>query len=288
MLSGVLIIDKPYGVSSGEHIRKLKKIIGKEKIGHAGTLDPLATGILIVCLGQMTRFSDYLAAHSKTYEAEILFGNQTSTGDIEGEITKSSSHIPKKDEITDILDSFIGDIYQTPPMYSSLKHKGKSLYKYARKGITLDVKPRKITINSIKYISLEDKTLKLNINCGKGTYIRVLAEDIAKKLGTVGTLGNLRRIESANFKIDEALNLDSINQKNIVKKIISPGDALNCLNKIQCAPEIVDKIIKGQKVEMKLTSEDRFFRLFDKNKNFKGIVENCEGYLKPKRLLTID
>jgi tRNA pseudouridine55 synthase len=173
-------------------------------------------------------------------------------------------------------------------MYSSLKYKGKSLYKYARKGITLDIKPRKITINSIKYISLKDKTLKIVINCGKGTYIRVLAEDIAKKLGTVGTLSNLRRIESANFKIEEAQDLDLIDQDNISKKIIPPGDALNCLNKIQCAPEIIDKITKGQKVEMKLTSEDRFLRLFDENKIFKGIVENCEGYLKPKRLLTID
>ena len=133
------MVDKPYNVSSGEHIRKLKKIIGKQKIGHAGTLDPLATGILIVCLGQMTRYTDYLASASKSYEAEILFGNQTTTGDIEGDIIQSSPFIPEKEKIFKVLDDFIGEIDQIPPRYSSIKYKGKSLYKYARKGIQIEI-----------------------------------------------------------------------------------------------------------------------------------------------------
>ena len=288
MFSGVLVVDKPYNVSSGEHIRKLKKIIGKQKIGHAGTLDPLATGILIVCLGQMTRYTDYLASASKSYEAEILFGNQTTTGDIEGDIIQSSPFIPEKEKIFKVLDDFIGEIDQIPPRYSSIKYKGKSLYQYARKGIEIEIPSRKVIINSIEFISFEERTLKLNINCGKGTYIRVLAEDISKKLGTVGTLANLRRVESANFKIDKAIDLDLINSKNLNKKIIPPGDALNCLDEIQCAPEIINRITKGQKVEMKLTSKNKFLRLFDNKKNFLGIIENCEGFIKPKRLLTID
>jgi tRNA pseudouridine55 synthase len=169
-----------------------------------------------------------------------------------------------------------------------LKHKGKPLYKYARKGINVEIKPRKIFIDQINFLSLENNILKLEITCGKGTYIRVLAEDIANKAGSLGTLANLRRIKSAGYNIGDSLDLDCIDKDNFRDKIIAPGDALNSLDDIQCRSEIIEKITKGQKVEMKLTSEDKFLRLFDKKRNFVGIIENCNGFIKPKRLLTID
>jgi len=288
MLSGILVLDKPAGISSGQHIRKLKKFLTKEKIGHAGTLDPLATGILIACLGQMTRFSDYISVLSKSYQAEILIGKQTTTGDIEGKILKETNFIPSERDIKNVIKSFIGEINQTPPIYSALKHKGKPLYKYARKGINVEINPRKIFIDQINFLSLENNILKLEISCGKGTYIRVLAEDIANKAGSLGTLANLRRIKSAGYNIRDSLDLNSLDKDNFRDKIIAPGDALNSLDDIQCRSEIIEKITKGQKVEMKLTSEDKFLRLFDKKRNFVGIIENCNGYIKPKRLLTID
>ena len=288
MLSGILVLDKPKKISSGDYVRRLKKYLTKEKIGHAGTLDPMATGILIACVGQMTRFSDYLANLPKSYEAEILLGQQTNTGDIQGEVVERTNFIPSRDELKKIIKSFIGEIDQVPPIYSALKYKGKPFYKYARKGINLDINSRKVLIHKINFISLKNNILKLEISCGKGTYIRVLAEDISKKAGSLGTILNLRRIESAGFKVEDSLSEESLCDDNFQEKIIAPGDALNCLDDIQCRSEIIEKITRGQKVEMKLTSEDKFLRLFDKNKNFIGIVENCNGFIKPKRLLTID
>ena len=288
MLSGILVLDKPKNISSGNYVRKLKKYLSKEKVGHAGTLDPMATGILIACVGQMTRFSDYLANLPKSYEAEILLGQQTNTGDIEGKVIERTNFIPSRNELEKILNCFVGEIDQVPPIYSALKYKGKSLYKYARKGINLDMNSRKIEIHEINFISFEKNILKLEISCGRGTYIRVLAEDISKKAGSLGTLLNLRRTESAGFKVEDSLREESLCNDNFREKIIAPGDALNRLDDIQCRSEIIEKITKGQKVEMKLTSEDKFLRLFDKNKNFIGIVENCNGFIKPKRLLTID
>ena len=288
MYSGILVLDKPTGISSGEYIRKLKNFLTTEKVGHAGTLDPLATGLLIACLGQMTRFSDYLADLSKSYEVEILLGFQTNTGDIDGEEIKKTDFIPSENDIKKAIKNFIGKINQIPPIYSALKHKGKPLYKYAREGIDIKIEPRKILIHQINFISYYENILKLEITCGKGAYMRVLAEDIAKKAGSLGTVANLRRIKTAGFEIDNSIIIDELNHDNFKEKIITPGDALQRLDDIQCRPEIIEKITKGQKVEMILTSEDKFLRLFDKKGNFVGIIENCNGFIKPKRLLTID
>ena len=288
MFSGILVLDKPSGISSGKYIRKLKNFLTAEKVGHAGTLDPLATGLLIACIGQMTRFSDYLADLSKSYEVEILLGSQTNTGDIDGEEIKKTDFIPSENDIKKAIKNFIGKINQIPPIYSALKYKGKPLYKYAREGIDIKIEPRKILIHQINFISFYENILKLEITCGKGAYMRVLAEDIAKKAGSLGTVANLRRIKSAGFEIDNSIFINELNHDNFKEKIITPGDALQRLDDIQCRPEIIEKITKGQKVEMKLTSEDKFLRLFDKKRNFVGIIENCNGFIKPKRLLTID
>ena len=288
MISGAVILDKPSGISSGEYVRKLKPLIGSSKIGHSGTLDPLASGIIIACIGQMTRFSDYLAGYKKRYSVVMKFGIQTSTGDLDGLVINNSSFIPSLENILKCCSKFLGTIEQKPHKYSSVKYKGKPLYFYARRGVDIERKSRKVKIFSIDYISMQDEYLELNVSCGKGTYIRSLVEDLAESLGTCAVVSSLRRTESAEFSIPDSNNIDEISVNNIEKKILPMGDALKCLDKIQCAPEIVDKFKNGQKIEIKEAKDkNKHLRLFDLEENFIGVLQNYQGLVSPKRLISI-
>ena len=210
MINGVLQIDKPKAESSASYIRRLSKLDPELKIGHCGTLDPMATGILIVCLNQMTRFASYLSSSEKTYHACIYFGKKTSTGDSEGEIIDSKEFsfldFSSKD-VENTIQKFLGKSKQKPPAYSALKHKGKSLYEYARKGIKIDKDEREIFISSIKLLSIMGNEINIEVSCSSGTYIRSLAVDISKKLKTIGHLVELIRTEVGGFSINDSLSL---------------------------------------------------------------------------------
>ena len=210
-LNGILLLDKPLMLSSNHAIQKIKKQFNVRKVGHTGTLDPLATGLLPVCMGQATRISRFLINSDKTYRALIMLGTRTSTGDKEGEIieTCSSDVSTNTAYIDKVLKSFIGEQKQIPPMYSALKHNGERLYKLAQKGLNVSRKERSINIYSIDLISINDDYLEVIIECSKGTYIRTLAEDIAKKLGTVGHIDQLRRL---NIKCFQDQSMFSFNQ----------------------------------------------------------------------------
>ena len=287
MIDGVLQIDKPKAESSASHIRKLSKIDSNLKIGHCGTLDPMATGLLIVCLNQMTRFASYLSSSEKTYQALIFFGQKTNTGDSEGEIIESKRFsfldIPLE-EIENKIKKFEGKSNQRPPAFSALKYKGKSLYEYARKGIKIDKDEREIFISSIKLISITKNELTIEVSCSSGTYIRSLAEDIGELFDCPTYLKDLRRTRSGNFDVKDAIKLPETYLPT--KKIITPNDALNCFNEIQCAPDIVDKLRNGQFVESNLKYDSStILRLRDSKRGFIGLVEYNEGLLKPKRFL---
>ena len=287
MIDGVLQIDKPKAESSASHIRKLSKIDSNLKIGHCGTLDPMATGLLIVCLNQMTRFASYLSSSEKTYQALIFFGQKTNTGDSEGEIIESKRFsfldIPYE-QIENKIKKFEGKSNQRPPAFSALKHKGKSLYEYARKGIKIDKDEREIFISSIKLISVKKNELNIEVSCSSGTYIRSLAEDIGELFDCPTYLKDLRRTRSGNFDVKDAIKLPETYLP--IKKIITPNDALNCFNEIQCAPDIVDKLRNGQFVESNLKYDSStILRLRDSKRGFIGLVEYNEGLLKPKRFL---
>tara|TARA_B100001027_G_scaffold21835_1_gene12843 strand:+ start:58 stop:942 length:885 start_codon:yes stop_codon:yes gene_type:complete len=287
MIDGVLQIDKPKAESSASYIRKLSKIDSNLKIGHCGTLDPMATGLLIVCLNQMTRFASYLSSSEKTYQALIFFGQKTNTGDSEGEIIESKRFsfldIPYE-EIENKIKKFEGKSNQRPPAFSALKHKGKSLYEYARKGIKIDKDEREIFISSIKLISVKKNELNIEVSCSSGTYIRSLAEDIGELFDCPTYLKDLRRTRSGNFDVKDAIKLPETYLP--IKKIITPNDALNCFNEIQCAPDIVDKLRNGQFVESNLKYDSStILRLRDSKRGFIGLVEYNEGLLKPKRFL---
>ena len=288
MISGLLVLNKPKGISSGEFIRKLKPLIQNSKIGHSGTLDPLARGIILACIGQMTRFAQYLANEKKTYIAEMTFGLKTNTGDLDGKVLQEDNFVPTKKDFNSILKKFVGNIYQEAPLFSSLKYKGKPMYQYARKGMNIPSKSRNIEIFSIDLISKNKNKFTFSVDCGKGTYIRSLVNDIAKEFNTVAVLSDLERISSADHNIKESHEIETINSDNLSNKLISMGDALRSLDEIQCAPEIIDRIINGQKVfleEAKLKSI--YLRLFDENKDFIGILKNNGGLVSPKRLLSI-
>ena len=289
MISGLIVLNKPSGISSGEFIRKLKPLIEDSKVGHSGTLDPLASGVILACLGQMTRFTNFLANEKKTYVAEMMFGIKTDTGDLDGEIKEKLKRVPRKEDFEKIAKSYIGLVNQEAPSYSSLKYKGKPLYQYARKNKEVPKKIRLIEIFKLDLLSINKNKFKLLVECGKGTYIRSLVNDLAKDLGCVAVLSNLQRINSANHKIEEAHQIETINRDNIKSKIIQMGDALRSIDKIQCASEIIDRIKKGQKIYLKEAEiKSKYLRLFDEKNKFFGILKNINGLVSPKRLISIE
>lgn len=201
-LSGVFLLNKPLGISSNAALQRVRWLFRAEKGGHTGALDPLASGLLPICLGEATKFSHYLLDSNKRYLTTIQLGNSTTTGDVEGEVLLEAK-IPTLTEqsIQAVLQQFIGDTTQIPPMYSALKKEGRPLYELARKGIEIEREARPIHLSKIELISFTDQSITLDISCSKGTYIRVVGEDIAKALGSYGHLTYLHRIQTGHFAL---------------------------------------------------------------------------------------
>ncbi|GAA3974775.1 tRNA pseudouridine(55) synthase TruB [Allohahella marinimesophila] len=208
-LDGVLCIDKPFGLSSNAALQRVKRFIGASKAGHTGTLDPMATGLLPICLGDATKFSRFFLDADKTYLTVVRLGQTTSTGDREGDILQEKPVPPEFDQaqLNDVISRFVGRIEQVPPMYSALKHKGQPLYKLARQGKSVDRPARSIVIRSLEIVSHESPYLTLKVSCSKGTYIRTLAEDIGQELGFGAHLESLRRTASGPFSLEDAYEL---------------------------------------------------------------------------------
>lgn len=244
MLDGILIIDKPAGITSHDVVAKVRRALKTKRVGHTGTLDPLATGVLVVCVEKATKLVNYLTCDEKTYEVEMKFGIKTDTGDITGKIIDEYTNYDiDMNKIKRTLDKFIGKQEQIPPMYSAIKVNGKKLYELAREGIEIEREARKIEIFEIKNIEWKDETLKYTVHCSKGTYIRSLCEDIAGELGTIGTMTNLRRIQSGEFQVKDAIKIEDISEKKIIsieklfdKEIDVKNNLKELLNgmKIQC------------------------------------------------------
>lgn len=215
-VSGVILVDKPQGMTSQQVVSKVKYLFkspnhDSKKAGHTGTLDPMATGLLPICLGEATKFSHYQLDADKSYQATILLGSQTDTGDADGQIV-AEKLIPQFDAVglEKIAQQFLGAQQQIPPMYSALKKDGKKLYEYARAGIEIDRPPRDIILKAIDLKAIDDKQIQLTVTCSKGTYVRVLAEDIAKSMGTLGHLTALRRLKVGDFNIAQAITITGL------------------------------------------------------------------------------
>lgn len=218
-LSAVFLLNKPLGISSNAALQKVRRLFNAQKAGHTGALDPLATGLLPICLGEATKFSHYLLDSTKRYQTTVKLGQSTSTGDIEGEILQQRQ-IPvlTKEGIEQVLAQFRGDIQQVPPMYSALKREGRPLYELARQGIEIERAARPVTIFELKLIDFTEDSLMLDVTCSKGTYIRVLGEDIGEALGCGGHLTKLHRIQTGHFEINPAYTIEYLESLGEVER----------------------------------------------------------------------
>ncbi len=209
-LTGILNIAKPAGMTSHDVVDRVRQMSGQRRVGHAGTLDPTATGVLVVCLGQATRVAEYLMASDKVYQAQIRLGVSTDTHDAEGEVTATAEVEVSEEEVRGTLDSFVGPIQQVPPMYSALKRDGIPLYKLARRGITVEREPRSVEIHNIELLDWNPPLLTIQVKCSPGTYIRALARDLGQKLGCGAHLHSLTRLASGHFTLEDAVSLDEL------------------------------------------------------------------------------
>ena len=290
-VDGFLLTDKPLGFSSNQAVSKIKFLFSSKKAGHTGTLDPMATGLLPICLGEATKFSSYLLNADKTYEASIRLGYKSSTGDKEGEITKQNiNKIPSLAEIRKLLNKFIGTIEQLPPMYSALKHQGKPLYSYAREGIDIPRAKRKIMIHKIELLSYQGNNLIISIMCSKGTYIRTLAEDIGDQLNIGGYLIDLKRTKIGNFSIENSISIEAIEQtKNDerIKFLLPTEELLSEYKNIVLNSKEEIAIKDGRIIEIK-EKIPGMYRLYSSNNDFIGLgeIDKTES-LKVKRLKSL-
>jgi tRNA pseudouridine55 synthase len=209
-MEGVILLDKPGGMTSNAALQAVRRLFGRVKAGHTGTLDPLATGLLPLCLGEATKFASGLLDADKTYEAVIRLGVATTTGDAEGEPLFQRDVSGCSDRVAEMLGAFVGEIDQLPPMFSALKHRGRPLYSYARAGEHVERQTRRITVRALELLSLSEQEFSVRVQCSKGTYIRTLAEDIGERLGCGAHLKALRRIGIAHLQVDEAVGLDTL------------------------------------------------------------------------------
>lgn len=277
-MEGIIIIDKPQGFTSQDVVSKVKKILNVKKAGHTGTLDPMVTGVLPVLLGNYTKLSKYLIEHNKTYIAKIKLGQKTTTGDEEGQIIEEKSvdlDFLNEKNLIDILNLFLGKQKQIPPMYSAIKINGKKLYEYARNGEKVEVEPRNIEIFEIELLNFYKDTLEIEflVSCSKGTYIRVLCENIAEKLGTVGYMSSLKRILVDEFSINKALDLETLeknksNEEFLKNNIITMEEVFSKLPKINLDSKKMKLFLNG--VLLTLNKPDNLYNIYDDNNNYIG------------------
>ena len=274
-MDGILIINKPKGYTSHDVVNKIRKIYNTKKVGHTGTLDPNATGVLPILIGKATKLSEYLLEHDKTYTATIKLGERTDTGDSEGKVIETVKTLsPNKEVVENILKSFLGKQLQTPPMYSAIKINGKKLYEYAREGKQIDVPKREIDIYDIKLENIKDLEIIFTVSCSKGTYIRSLCEDIASKLNTVGFMKELVRTQVDRFKLNDAYTLEDLekNEKNI--KIIPIEDIFYNNDSIVLEENKLFLFLNGGRI--RVNKQDEIVKVYSIENKFigTGIINN--------------
>lgn len=282
-MNGIIIIYKPKGWTSHDIVAKVKKLT-QEKVGHTGTLDPLATGVLPLLIGKGTLCSKYLINHDKKYKVILKLGKKTSTGDEEGEIIEEQNineQILDKLKIEEILKKFIGEQEQIPPIYSAIKVKGKKLYEYARNNQEIKIEPRKITIYGINLLKIDKSRneIQFEVKCSKGTYIRSLCEDIAKTLGTVGYMKELERTEVGDFKLEQSISIDDLisisesDKSKIEEKIIGIEELFNNLENIELNKRKLQLFLNG--VKLTVDNKPGLYRIYSNNAFIGiGIVKN--------------
>lgn len=276
-MNGILNVYKPTGMTSFDVVRKIRRISSVKKVGHAGTLDPEASGVLPVCIGKGTKAIDYIMGDFKIYEAELKLGVITDTYDREGKILKESEVNVSEEEIIQVINSFVGEIKQVPPMYSALKVNGKKLYELARAGIEIEREARNIIIHDIDIIDIKTPYIKFRVKCSKGTYIRSLCYDIGELLKCGGMMWNLIRTATGQFRIEDAINVDNLNEENISQYIMPIEKAFQNNTKIIIDDRFIKFLLNGVIVKDKaLTCKFQAgstYSIYNNNNDFIGIAE---------------
>ena len=250
VMFGLLNIDKPQGVTSRDVVNRVQRVLRGEKVGHAGTLDPLATGVLVVCVGPATRLVEYVQRMRKQYSATFLLGKTSDTEDIEGNVVDlAEPPCPSRADIEAALPKFVGDIQQRPPAYSALKVGGRRAYELARKGKQVELLPRKITVHEMTVSGYEYPELKLQITCGSGTYVRSLGRDLAESLDTGAVMSALERTAIGSFRIDDAVDPDGLSAKNVSDFLLSPRDAVSELPSVELTQSERHRIGNGLSID---------------------------------------
>lgn len=300
-VSGVLLLNKSGGMTSNTALQKAKRLFFAAKAGHTGSLDPLATGVLPICFGEATKFSQYLLDADKSYVTNIQLGVTTTTGDAEGEcLSQCNTQAVTENDIVDVAASFVGEIEQIPPMYSALKHNGQPLYKLAREGKEVERKPRRITVFGIDVLDFTlgaEATMRLSVHCSKGTYIRTLAEDIGKKLGVGAHVATLHRSKSGPFSDENAVSLEQLEQmrgddcaETLDRLLLSTDAPVADLAKLELPAQSEFYFCQGQPVMdpqvYQLGHSGEVLRVFSDQQIFLGLGEiTDDGRIAPKRLV---
>ena len=290
---GVLLLDKPVGMSSTQALAKVKWLLNAEKAGHTGTLDPFATGLLPLCFGEATKFAQDLLDADKTYEATVHLGVTTATGDTEGEVLDTQSVDVTVAQVEAVLEQFRGPIRQVPPMYSALKRDGKPLYEYAREGVTLEREARDVVIHALELLTFSSPELTIRVRCSKGTYIRVLGEDIGKALGCGAHLTALRRTGLGTIDLAQSHTLPSLEDRADVAACLLPLDALlGSLHRIDLSPPLAARFLQGQRLSIakegiEVPAACTEARIYHDGQLAGVAAITPEGLLAPKRLIKL-
>lgn len=296
-LCGVLLLDKAFGLSSNTALIKTKILYQAQKAGHTGTLDPFATGLLPICFGEATKFAGYMLDATKAYDASVRLGYTSNTGDADGEVIAQQAFRGDANDIENALQKFRGNISQTPPMYSALKHKGRPLYEMARQGIEIERQPRNLTIFELTLLGRSDDELHIRVVCSKGTYIRVLAQDIGAALGCGGYVSALRRTGTGGYTLTDAHTFDELNLMTVEQRdaCLLPVDSL-----VQDLPSIVLPENEARKLGQGIwvsnpTAYDEIIknsnktRLYDNDGHFYGLVRaDDEGNIISDRMMSLE
>jgi tRNA pseudouridine55 synthase len=295
-MDGILVINKPQGWTSHDVVGRIRGLTHQKRVGHAGTLDPMATGVLLICLGRATRVSEYLMASDKTYRAVMRLGVETDTYDADGQVVATRPVNVSESALRSALEQFIGAIEQVPPMYSALKLQGKPLYKLARKGVEVEREPRRVTIHRITLRAWESPDprnggggfVTLDVRCSPGTYIRSLAHDIGAVLGCGAHLTALTRLASGSFTIEDAIKLEDLTDLTDLSGLLQPTDAaLQDLTAVTLDADTARRVLMGHSIPLSGWDGSPLCRVYDADARFLAIMEydSADQVLHPKKVL---
>ena len=291
-MNGIIVLNKPKGKTSHDMVSFLRRVTGIKKIGHTGTLDPDATGVLPMCIGKATKAADMLTDSDKAYRTQLILGATTDTQDASGNILTTSEAEVTEEQIKETVSKYIGEISQIPPMFSAIKKDGKKLYELARRGISVEREPRKVTIYDIKIIEIAENTVTLDVACSKGTYIRTLCEDIGKALGCGAYMNTLVRTKSAGFTLAgsyTAEEIEKMKEQGILEKALLPLDAIfEEYEKLKLDEKRSRLVKSGVRIRANAMKNGKTYRVYDEKGAFLCISECKNGELVMKKAFWTD